>query len=86
MLWKTVEQSEEYWEINGHQGGQKSTHQEEQSLSTHQTFEQKFERDEGISHADLGVIPNQGARGWPVELERISEGGVGIETGAIGGY
>lgn len=50
------------------------------------TFEQKFERDEGISHADLGVVPNQGARGWPVGLERISEGGVGIETGAIGGY
>lgn len=50
------------------------------------TFEQKLERNEGISHADLGVIPNQGARRWPVGLERIKEGGTGLETGATGGY
>lgn len=79
MLWKTIEQSEGYWE-------KMVIRVVRRALVKEVTFEQKLERNEGISHADLGVFPNQGARRWPVGLERIKEGGTGLETRATGGY
>lgn len=66
---------------NGHWGGQKSPCQGGD-------FEQKFERDEGISHVDIGVLQTQGAMRWSAGLKGIGVGGVGgqYEAGATGGY